>query len=140
MRRRYVIAMAWTALAAGLVAGAPAGAQDGAAEYRAARAQMNAALDDYRESVVYRVFDLRPATYTRLRADVARFDRAVTRLEALEERGDAPVRDPLELHDLREAQEHMEDYMDASLGGDRVRMQITTWRFLWVLNRLPLDR
>ncbi|MGD9572542.1 MAG: hypothetical protein AB7V62_11685 [Thermoleophilia bacterium] len=136
-------ALVGAALAAGIVVSVPAGGQGGGgdhAEYRDARSDLNRNLAAYRENVVYRVFDDRPATLRKMRGYVAGYDNAVTRLERLEESGDAPISDPLELHDLREAQTHMDDYLDAVLGNDQYRMQVSTWRFLWVLNRLPLGR
>ncbi len=144
MRGRWVAALVGAALAAGIVASVPAGGQGGGetatAQYRDARSDLNRNLAAYRQNVVYRVFDDRPATLRKMRRLVANYDNAVTRLERLEESGDAPISDPLELHDLREAQTHMEEYLDAVLGNDQYRMQVSTWRFLWVLNRLPLGR
>jgi hypothetical protein len=138
-----VAALAGAALVAGVVASAPAGGQGqgaGTAEYRDARADLNRTLAAYRENVVYRVFDDRPATLARMRGHVAGFEDAVDRLEDLERSGDAPLVDAVEITDLREAHEHMEDYLAAVAEDDRFGMQVTTWRFLWVLNRLPIRR
>lgn len=137
MRRRYVAALAGAALAAGLASAGPATAQQDAT-YAEARAQLEQSVHVFRNQVVYRVFDERPARQRGLRRNVARYDRALTRIEELEESGGTPM-SPLELADLREAEEHMRAYLEALLGGDRQRMQITTWRFLWALNGLPLS-
>ncbi|WP_217914822.1 hypothetical protein [Miltoncostaea marina] len=157
MRRPTVIAAALVALAGGVAAGC--GGDDGASEAASAAtttaaassttaggpaggAAAGAAVRDLKADLAAVVADMRARPFGRGEARLAALDERLAAISAgiaaLEADAGAPgAPDASVIANLREAEGHLRRYIAQGRAGEEIAMQLSVYRYLWALNRLP---